>query len=371
MATFSPSGSLANATTYRVRVRRFVQSADGFNLAADVVQPTGWTTQNAVTPTGWYSVASGVSSHLNSVAFVPATMIGFAVGDGGVVLRSGDNGETWANILSGIPSQTLNDVVFYSSTEGLIAGSTGIFKISNASGAPSFTDITNDAATVCSGIGPYKAPVAVSATTYFVVCGRVVLRSLNAGVNWSISFIAGSGTGITGQLVFQDNLNGIFWTSGLMFKTTDGGVTWVQNPNPAIVFSGFSWDMLYLTNNNVILGGNLTSPNGIPLRVSSDGGGLFTAPSIPSLPTIQPGGSIVVGVRGLSQASATNLFAVGYNNSAGNQAMILFSNDTGFSWVQQASPVATTLMGVNFATANLGLAVGQNGVILKTQTGGF
>ncbi len=56
--------------------------------------------------------------------------------------------------------------------------------------------------------------------------------------------------------------------------------------------------------------------------------------------------------------------------AVGERGRIMLSDDSGNSWRQVPVPVSSTLVSVRFATPTLGWAVGQMGVILKTQDGG-
>lgn len=56
--------------------------------------------------------------------------------------------------------------------------------------------------------------------------------------------------------------------------------------------------------------------------------------------------------------------------TVGEQGRILVSDDNGFFWHQVPVPTDVTLTGVTFATPQDGWAIGQMGVILRTQDGG-
>lgn len=56
--------------------------------------------------------------------------------------------------------------------------------------------------------------------------------------------------------------------------------------------------------------------------------------------------------------------------TVGERGHILYSNDQGNTWQQANVPVRVTLTAITFSTANLGWAVGHDGVILATRDGG-
>jgi photosystem II stability/assembly factor-like uncharacterized protein len=56
---------------------------------------------------------------------------------------------------------------------------------------------------------------------------------------------------------------------------------------------------------------------------------------------------------------------------AGANGTILYSNDTGYTWVQKVSGVTVNLNSIFFQNSLTGIVVGNNGVILKTSNGGI
>jgi photosystem II stability/assembly factor-like uncharacterized protein len=78
----------------------------------------------------------------------------------------------------------------------------------------------------------------------------------------------------------------------------------------------------------------------------------------------------------MSSALAKNspLFAAARAGSravvAGQRGHIVISDDDGISWKQAQVPVSADLLALSFPSAKTGWAVGQGGVVLKTQDGG-
>ena len=72
----------------------------------------------------WVSQNSGVSTKLNAVYFTSEN-IGTAVGDGGVILRTGNGGASWVRSNSGV-SAKLNAVYFTSENIGTAVGDGGV-----------------------------------------------------------------------------------------------------------------------------------------------------------------------------------------------------------------------------------------------------
>src|SRR5262245_17533088 len=71
----------------------------------------------------WSSVSSGTTTNLWGISLLDSG-IGYAVGDGGTILKSIDAGETWDALTSGT-TKALYDIHFFSETEGLVVGDGG------------------------------------------------------------------------------------------------------------------------------------------------------------------------------------------------------------------------------------------------------
>lgn len=82
--------------------------------------------------------------------------------------------------------------------------------------------------------------------------------------------------------------------------------------------------------------------------------------SRPSMPTRQPGNSVLLGAA----KAGSRLVAVG------ERGLVLLSDDQGKSWRQAPTPVSVTLTAVRFSDANNGVAVGHGGTVLTTGDGG-
>src|SRR5437870_3337429 len=83
-------------------------------------------------------------------------------------------------------------------------------------------------------------------------------------------------------------------------------------------------------------------------RVSADSGWIFQNP--------QPTGNALLGV---AAPNAKTMIAVG------EQGVIVRTSDSGVTWKRLSSGTAATLFGVSFADADTGIAVGNQGPILR------
>ncbi|PHS02176.1 MAG: hypothetical protein COA80_01630 [Leeuwenhoekiella sp.] len=97
---------------------------------------------------------------------------------------------------------------------------------------------------------------------------------------------------------------------------------------------------------------------GHPVPVSAQGDALET----PARPTEMAEHSLILDIT----RTGDRLFAVGERGH-----IIWTDNLNSLSWEQSAVPVRTTLTSCFFADASIGWAVGHDGVVLKTEDGGF
>lgn len=292
--------------------------------------------------TAWFTQVSGTTRNLFGVFFQDDGRRGWAVGNGGVILRTTDAGETWS-FQNSATSSNLNSVWFTGPDEGWAVGNNG-----------------------------------------------TVLHTLNAGQLWTrVSVNAGENFM---DVCFANPLLG--WavgSSGAMLRTTDGGATWDKRSLTGTTLQSVSssgLDVWAVSSGGEIFG-------------THDGGAIWfrVQPSI----TIQSLKSVwrrsaarawAAGTQGVSprtvvtpdsvawelrNAGAANQlegvhyptdligYAVGYNGAG----LVLRTDDGGLTWQNQASHSSRRLNAVYFVDALRGWAVGDGGVIVHTARGGL
>ena len=321
---------------------------------------------------GWVDQSDAVNTllDLNGVHFVRAWE-GWIVGAQGTILHTLDAGATWQAQSSFSTGYTLNAVAFSTLTTGIVVGSAGR-----------------------------------------------ILRTTNAGTTWTplVGVDTDGGRGLN-DVFFQDQNRGwIVGNAGLVLRTNNGGATWVRVPGvtindlervsfplntafgspPADPYGrgwivgaagtilgsrdfGQSWSIVtpFVTTDPlfgvarrsiagaIAVGGN----NRVAVTTASADSAVWSLAPAPT-PFSQlsavawPGPSPVPG----------SAWAVGREVSAG-QPVILWSTDGGFSWTAQDLPAGAPLLGneledVFFLDDRRGWAVGTQGLVLHTATGG-
>jgi photosystem II stability/assembly factor-like uncharacterized protein len=82
----------------------------------------------------WTVVPSGSSNNLRGV-FLLDSGVGYAVGEGGTILKSTDAGMTWNALVSGT-TRALYDLYFFNDNEGLAVGDNGLILRTTDGGRP-------------------------------------------------------------------------------------------------------------------------------------------------------------------------------------------------------------------------------------------
>ncbi len=297
---------------------------------------------------GWFSLSSGTAQYLSAVAFAD-TVTGWTVGNGGTLLKTGDGGENWSP-QSGV-AQNLNDVVAVSATSAYAVGGIGTL-LHTSDGSAWSVQASGTASLGLNGLD------FLNATAGIVVGDSETILRMSDGTNWSTRssgwFMTPSGTSQDLRSIwFTDASNG--WavgSSGTIVRTFDGGTSWsTQTANTS---NGLNAVHFASVSVGVAVGASGT------ICYTSDGGSNWNTGSV-------SGGSL----NGLNAVafvggSTTIAYAVGDNGLAAK------TTDGGANWTfLSAATVGAgsgSLNAIAFQDANLGIIMGNSGVIRKIST---
>jgi photosystem II stability/assembly factor-like uncharacterized protein len=295
---------------------------------------------------GWSLQPSGTSNRLNGVSF-PDANNGWAVGAAGMILHTADGGATWSVQPSGT-THSLTRVQFLSSGIGWVVGANGTILFSD-SGGSSWTAQSSGTSSTLRALS-----FADRSQGWAVGDSGTILHTTDSGNTWTTQ-PSGTSTSL-GAVSFGDGMRGfVGGDGGLILSTEDGGKTWSRQifviPETASV--PFFQDARFLDGSRGIFAG--FSADGATLLATADGGGTWSPQNPAEPPTA---------LLGLARGDALHYWGVGTGG------YIVASEDEGITWSSQPSPTGADLHGVSFVNPTLGWAVGSNGTILKTTTGG-
>ena len=131
----------------------------------------------------WTQQVSGSSSNLNGVHFVDPNT-GWVVGDGGTVLKTTDGGDSWTAQTSGVVDEHLNGVYFVNANTGWAVGERGGGRgtiLKTTDGGSSWTAQTSGVVNV-----HLNSVYFVDANTGWVVGDSdIILKTTNGGASWT------------------------------------------------------------------------------------------------------------------------------------------------------------------------------------------
>lgn len=304
----------------------------------------GFTDSASVTvfpDTGWVVQTSHATEDLRGVFFQPDGLNGWVVGDGGVILHTGDGGLNWTR--STPTTFNLNAVWFSPAGEGWAVGNAGTVMYS-ATGTGWTRVLTTQASEALYGVY-----FATRDTGWAVGSGGVVMRTFDHGGTWQKSYPTAS---TLRAVAFAGTRDG--WAvgdGGVVLGTHDRGVTWfvVQPSITAQTLRGVwrrSESLAWAVGDQGVAPRTVTTPDSTAWELRN--AGASTALQGVCFPTDQIG--YAVGMSGVG--------------------VVLRTGDGGLSWQVQAPNSQFQLNAVYFVDALHGWVVGNNGTIRHTALGG-
>jgi photosystem II stability/assembly factor-like uncharacterized protein len=263
----------------------------------------------------WNLQTSGTTNDLTDVLFIDE-LNGYAIGWNGTIIKTSDGGVNWSSQSSGT-SFNLLGICMSDFNNGYIVGDLGKILRTTDSG-----------------------------TNWLQLSSGVVLAQ---GELRGISFY-NNNTGLSVGVNFE--VGGML--NGLIFKTTDGGTTWIQQLSEAKYFLD---KVQFINQNKIIVVGSYEQSLGVlqGLILKTSNGGVAWLPQIISQVDI---------FTDLSFTDANNGTVVGANGA------IWKTTNGGTTWNEQSSGTTYSLSGVSFIDTDNGMTVGESGIILRTTNGG-
>lgn len=308
----------------------WTEIAGGITTGILDLERTGSTTVVGVSPGGdiWRSTDGGFSWSwvLDGLGDLPTSwsvsfhdsLHGLVVGQGGLIFSSTDGGVTWAMLNNGMGVQ-IYDLQMYSNNFGIAACNNG-YVLRTTNGGNHWDVQKLEVTGQIFGRDESLRGVSIVDTGFAVVAGPggTVFRTMNGGITWqSIGYPLLPNDFWIEDVKFVDRTTG--WLVGLdqdlghektIYKTTDGGSTWVQ----AISAGGYMYSVDFTDTQH----GMVTTAGGSYVR-TTDGGATWVQQVYPPYFT-QPNG---VRVRFIDQ---NNGWVVGWDG------FVARTMDDGNSW---------------------------------------
>jgi len=300
---------------------------------------------------GWEIIPSGTSQELNSVFFYDYE-VGFACGNSGTVIKSIDSGKTWQNLSTPVTND-LNDLYVFNDSTLCVVGDSGTILFS-----------------VEGGNNWYVGPYFLTENYYSISFSET--EGILGGSSQTIVQADFGGTNIAFFVVQSGFLGGGFW-GACMLSPQIGFVAGENSIFQSLLGmtndSGVNWDFhaFYLDGNE----GRATGVDFTDLYIGFasasvwDGRGAIaktTDSGINWVTTFFPDPLWDI------DFPISNASQIGY--AVGEAGVILKTYSAGDSWQQQQSGTTLRLNKVHFLDFDYGFAVGANGIILRTTTGG-
>ena len=301
----------------------------------------------------WTQLNSGTSESLNEIVF-PAPDTGYVVGENGLIIRTLNGGEEWTALDAGT-TKHVNDIFFFDPRNVVIVGDSGLFSITYDAGEHWSTTYLMP-----------EQPIDLSSVFFtssligFVggrtnVSSGIILKTTDGGLSWEETVKPASFLDVQyKRIVFPTPDIGYALTRGMCMKTTDGGNHWFVT-DTALVSSGGMFSILedaffFSADTGFIVGWY----NGFS-GYTTNGGESWTD----QLLSNNQWYSIDFPSRDIG-------YLVGWSQ-------LMKTSDGGQTWQDETSPLISnsSLYSMEFTDNNTGYACGANGVIIKTSSGGI
>lgn len=297
--------------------------------------------------TGWSVQFPNTNNALRDVCFINQ-QTGWIVGWNSTICKTTNSGISWVYKNPFSQSRYFQSCFFLDANTGWICGGAGnnesyIYKTTNGGNnwSNQFYSNINGILTGMYFTGNQKGCV--------VGYGGKILTTTNGGEEW-IERISGVSVNLTNVYFVNENTGWVVGDNGIIIKTVSGGMNW----SPYL--SGYSNNLegiFFVTPQKGFISGN----NGLILK--STDSGMNWVPK-----------------NSGSTAWLNSVFFVDENTgwiSGGvysGYGQVLKTTNSGENWLPQSIPLTSWLANITFFNSGFGWAVGDNGSVISTVSGG-
>ena len=292
----------------------------------------------------WVEQKTPTKKNIWSVYFTNV-YTGYAVGNGGVILKTSNGGLSWKHKNSGV-KDLLRCVFFPTEMVGYVSGEKGVI-LKTTDAGDNWTDISHSSETEGGGVWFLTSDKGfiVEGDDQFTVVN--ILRTLDGGETFDTVY---SSSGWISYFHFPDAQNGFATASdGKILRTQDGGATWRGlGTSTTLWMSG----VYFFDKDNGIIGGGSYPAGGEILKTSS-AGDYWTKINTS------------VGSSRLSFVNSNVGYNIGTDSTDWMHKQIFKTIDGGVTWSVSQYPGTVSINDIQMFDENMGYAVGDSGLIYK------
>lgn len=285
-----------------------------------------------------------VGNYLRAVQMISLNTV-YVCGDGGTFMRSSDGGQSWdiqGNILK--IKANFNALNFLDDSYGMCCGDSGRV-IKTTDGGTSWQILKTNTAGKLNSIILVDKNIAV-----VITLGGAIMRTSDGGNTWGVLPVEGT-QALFSVRKFRPDFLTITGYGGVLRISTDQGLTWPAVPMRSYGNSFYSSN--FTDNNN----GTLIGEYGLILH-TSDGGNTWTKQQLADSSIIAPSLNVI-------DSKDPNIMAI-----AADYGTLLYTTDGGAGWHEIYLGTADPVKGLSFFDKLNAMAVGRNGMVLRTSDGG-
>ncbi|MCH3882506.1 T9SS type A sorting domain-containing protein [Tenacibaculum aquimarinum] len=276
---------------------------------------------------------------------------GFATGDHGATYKTNDSGTSWVQIFfqnGFVYNTSMYGIYFQDNNIGYATGARGRI-IKTIDGGNTWTPHSEN-------YNDFRQLQFINSNIGYAQSGSYFYKTTDSGDNWNLVGALSLGTSVlAGDFTFVNESIGYATTAstygGHVFKTTDGGVTWIALNNGYDIIDEGITSIFFLDENIGFISGGFNSKK---VMKTVDGGANWTQVSNQKFGHIQFVNDLV-----------------GYGNRIGNYYGAMYKTiDGGDTWNINFELEGEDINTFHFVDENNGYFVGDQGLIYKTNDGG-
>ncbi|MCF8378005.1 MAG: T9SS type A sorting domain-containing protein [Bacteroidales bacterium] len=309
-------------------------------------------------PDGWSKQVSGTDKTIRRIDALNDLKAAAVISSATDIIKiTSDGGETWSTLNTGTSQYWYS--IAYPATNRIVVAGYNYINITTDGGTtwtPTYF-YTTMGLTASSAV--YDIEFVDANTGYACGMNGLIMKTTDGGVSWTLLNFTNSIPYVTDAILYDIHFlsattGWIVGESGVILKTADGGATWTKTTK-ANYIQGISFGD---ANNGIAVGSSYR----YVLR-TTNGGATWDAIDPLNIPYIYP--------YSVTHTGPLSAYIVGlkYVNST-QYGTILKTIDGGVSWKEQWTDEVNTLNDIIFVDSDNGWAVGNNGEIQRTGSGG-